>query len=530
MRWSGSLLLCLLMVGSGQAAAEENWRLRGDTTLRVDKYEERGNPGLSRFPHHGSHSFQDFNLKLSGQPREQEFWEFNVSGVISESDYRTREQGFTPEWLHMRHENRHTRIPFRVDLGDQHTHFSRLTLDRRIQAARLELQPVSSGERRHSVVWVSGRDKTDWRNPTGFEDTYHGASWLIEDTKLGRYSFNLVQTTAGDEKQIPPTLEDTQLVASLAADWELAVFRQQIKAEAELAWLDGQAVVNGPDSDEGMRMLVTGRDQELPLNYAFRYERYDRGFRPAGVNPGFVHGIADSRSMGASGGWRFGSGLEIHSGYDRYVHHASSWPLTVNNRHVRLLAPGTFGWLSWADQEWTVRLSDRENSLDTVDTGSTELRWNIRLSGREGTSTHLQFRWFELENHIHEAFAFEERQLLLNHSRRFQIGPVNLTATPGVDIRERTGAGESTIAYPTLALNASSHEHHLGLRLGFREFLRPEGIDLEEYSLKLDYRYHARSHTFGVEYDRLLREPETGEDLESWRTSAYWRYNFNHAF
>lgn len=530
MKSAVACLVCAFAAGIVQAE-EGAWRLQGDTTLRVDRYEERGNPALSRFPHTGTQAYQDLNLQLSGRPDDDAYWEFNVSGALSESDYRTRERGLTPEWIHLRHENSGGPLPYRLDLGDQYAHFSTLTLDRRLQAARLEVQPFVSADRRHSLVWISGRDRTNWRGePTGSEDTFHGASWMVQDADLGRYAVNVVRSSVGSRDGHASLPDDTQLVASLAAAWDMDVYRQQLDAEAELAWQDGQAVPEGPDEDRGLRVSMAGSDEALPLDYTFRYERYGRGFKPAGVSPGRAHRMADSRTLKAGGGWRFGSGLEVRGGYDRYVDNVSYEPLTVNDWHVRLLAPETFGWAAWADQEWMLRLRNRDNGSDTVDTRSREMRWDMNIASGEHANTRLRFRYLDLADRVSGLSAYRERQYALTHSQRFRLGPVDMYVTPGVDVRRRDGSGEVTVAYPTLSVNAAAHNHHVGLRLGFREFLRPEGVDLDEYSLKLDYRYQFRSHTFGMELDHLLREPALGDDADSWRAGLYWRYNFDYGF
>jgi len=529
-RTCAALWPCLLLAVAGTVQASDAvWTIRGDTTSRLDRYQHSGDIRLSPHLHTGTHAYQDFNVQVSGRPRDDQYWELNLSGVASGSDYRTRGDGFTPEWLHLRHENSAGPVRFRLDLGDQRAHFSRLTLDRTLQAGRIELQPAASDRRQQSLVLLSGRDRSDWRQSVGTDDTYHGASWLIEDQRLGRYSVNVVQTHGdGAAAQSP---EDTQLVASLAGAWEFGAFRQQLAAEAERAWQHQQRGEDPSDVGQGLRLSLAGSDRYLPFNYSLQFERFDDAFEPAGVDRGVLaRRLGDSRRLGGSGGWRFGRIMELRGQFDRTVDEASTRELTVEDLSFRLLSPTTFGLLPGLGHEWAVSFRDRENAPRTIDTRSTEARWDIRIAGRESSATQVQLRWYEQDDHASGFFALEERQMLLEHSRRLHLGGLELTATPGLDYRHRTGHGEVTLLSPTFNLDFSAQAHRLGLALGYRDFDRPdEAMDLEEYSFKLDYRYQANMHTFGVEYDHILREPERGEALEAWRAGVFWRYRFQHA-
>ena len=522
---AGVLLLGLLSA-SGVAGEVGEWRLQGETHLHMEQYRVSGDERLSPYAHEGTQSFQELNLQLSGRPTVNQYWELNTSGVLSQSDYRTDDQGFTAEWLHLRHENTAGALPLRLDMGDQYARFSRYTLDRTLQGARVEVQAAESTDWRNSVVWMSGRDRSDWVGSTGTGDRFHGGSWLVQHDRYGRYSVNLVQAESDDDRETPA---DDHLVSSLAAEWKLPLFRQTMAAEAEWAWLDGSANAAETGGDRAVGLRLDGKDRYLPLGYDFRYERFGEGFEPAGVHREPSARLADSRRLGAGGNWRFPAGVEFHGRYDRYVDDASSQVLAVDDWLLRVKAPATFGLTPRLGSEWALRFRDRENRVGSVDTEATEASWRLRLAD-DGTDTvtRLNLRWYELDDHAAGVLTRRERHLSLDHTRGLLLGGATLRVTPGVDYRNQTGHGEVTLLNPTLRVGATRDRHRMGLNLGFRELDRPTASDLHEYSLRVDYRYSLRTHVFGLEYDHMLRDVRQEDDMEAWRAGAFWRYSFDH--
>ncbi|MCH8504778.1 MAG: hypothetical protein LAT50_10700 [Ectothiorhodospiraceae bacterium] len=497
--------------------------MSGDTTLRMEYYNVSGDEAQSPYQHTGAQLYQDLNLRMTGSPEKGRYWEFNTSAVVNQSDYRHEDRGVVPEWVHLRYEDGTVAIPYRLDLGDQATSFTPLTLNQRLQAARVEMQPVTGGNGRHSVVWLSGRDSTDWNDPAALQrryhgTTYHGASWLTEGVGPGRYSVNLLYQ---DPDQDLLAMESS-VIASIAGAWNFDFAQQQLAAEAEWARLDEHGADQPVDSDQAMRLSLSGAAATLPMDYRLRYRRLGDGFRPLGTDLD-----PDSRMMGASAGVSAPRGVRLAGNIDRYADGVTMQRLLTDDYGVTLKAPATFGMVGWMDQEWGVRIRDRENDSGSIRDRATEAHWTVRVAGSERSDTRMAARWLGVEDDSPLDRDRQERRLALSHAQRLSMGPLDFTATPGVDYRHRTGTWPMTLVHPTLRLDASHSTHTMGLVLGYRGLERRDALmDIEEYSVNLNYRVRMDRHVFGLEYDQLLREPEVGTETESWRAGMFWRYEF----
>lgn len=508
------------------ATAQAEVNVSGDTAVRFEHYRVSGDEAQSPYAHQGSQLYQDLNLRMTGSPEEGRYWEFNTSAVLNRSDYRHEERGLVPQWVHMRYEDGTVALPYRLDVGDQQARLTPMTLNQRLQAARVELQPRTEGPAggQHSLVWISGRDRSDWNSrdpaaaPRYHDSRYHGASWLLDGAGPGRYSLNVLHQDPGD----PASDMEDALIASIAAAWEFRFAQQAVSAEAEWAQLDEQGGVQDVDSDQGMRFVLAGEAQTLPLDYRLRYRRYGDGFRPLGTEV-----TPDSRLLGASAGLAMPWGMRLSGTVERHTEAVTMQRLQLDDYNLAVQAPKSFGMLDWMDHEWGVRVRDRENRTGSILDRATEARWTIHVAGSERSDTRMSMRWLGIEDDSPLDRDRREHRLALSHAERFTLGGLDLTATPGVDYRHRTGYWPMTLVHPTFRLDASMQAHRLGMVLGYRALERRDHLmDIDEYSLRLDYRYRLNSHTFGLEFNQQLREPEEGDNTESWRAGMFWRYEF----
>jgi len=507
--------LALVAAAGAHAAIEAS----GSTTLRIERYGLRGDPRAVPWAHTGTHGYQDYSLRLQAQPDAARRWSLDTSGVMNGSDYRHRARGLTAEWFNFRYEDGGAALPYRVELGDQRARFSPLTLDRRLQAARLELQPSGGGDTGHSLVWLAGREQTDWRDGVDRGNRFHGASWLVQDPSLGRYALNVVHQEAGERG------DDTdrgRLVTSLAAVRDFVLWeRQDLTAEAEWARLDGRAVSDGPDHDDGLRLQLRAVDRSLPLDYQLRYRRHGAGFAPLGTTV-----ERDSRGLEANAGWRFPLGVGLRGRYDRHLARASDQQLQSEGYGLSFELPQTLGWVEWIDNSWDLSRRFRSDAWGVIDSRATEARWSIRAAGAGGSATRLAVSWVGVDDHS-AGDASRERRLALSHARTFDLGFIEVAATPGVDYRVRDGLGSSAVLNPTLRLDAARGAHQLGMRLDYRTLDPAVAADREDYGLLLDYRYRMAQHTIGLEYEQLGRAPEDDRTTEAWRAGLFWRYQFD---
>lgn len=518
MRATALALAVLLMSIAGGATAAVN--ASGSTGLRYDWYGLRGDTAALPWWREGAHFYQEAQVRLHAEADEARRWELNVSGVANHSAYRHHQRGLTAEWLNFRYEDGAAAIPHRVELGDQHVRFSPLTLDRRLQGARLELQPSGASGNGHSLVWMSGVERTDWRDGGETGNRYHAASWLVEDTIFGRYAVNVVRQEAG----APMRGTDTnRLVTSFAGEGSFSVGRlEDITAEAELAYLNGRATSGGPEGGQGLHMRVHGSDRALPLDYALGYGRYDEGFAPLGTAV-----VRDSSNAYANAGWQFPLDVEVRGRYDRDLYYASSERLQSHKYRLILDVPQTFGWLAWMDHHWEFGRRYWENAWGTVDNHATEASWSVRAADRRGGATRIAFSVRSVSDRSANDHGSLERRMALSHARQLEVGRVALSAAPGLDYRVREGSDETTSINPTLRLDAEHGRHKVGVRLDYRELQFGALGERDEYGMLVDYRYQVASHTVGVEYEQLGREHSGTADAQGWRAGVFWRYHFD---
>jgi len=510
-------LLVLALAAPSSAHAEIN--ASGSTTLRVERYGLRGDPRAVPWAHMGTHLYQDFALRLHAQPDAARRWEFNASGVMNQSEYRHAGQGLVPEWLNFRYEDGAAAVPWRLELGDQQARFSPMTLDRRLQAVRVELQPAG-GDAGHSLVWLAGREQTDWRDGIDRGNRFQGVSWLVQDPSRGRYALNVVHQEAG---QAAADTDRARLVTSLAVARDFSLWaHHDLTAEAEWGRLDGRVVRDGPQHDDGLRMQVRAVDHTLPLEYRVRYRSYGTGFAPLGTTV-----ERDSRALDADAGWRLPLGMGLRGRYDRHLAQASDRQLRSEGYGFSFEVPRTLGWIEWIDHSWDVSRRFRSDAWGLVDSRATEARWSIRAAGEDGSATRLAVSWVGLDDRSPGDRGSRERRLALTHARTLDLGFLALSATPGMDYRVRDGYAASAVLNPTLRLDAVRGTHQLGMRLDYRTLDVGRIAEREEYGLLLDYRYRMAQHTLGLEYQQLGREPERDRATEAWRAGVFWRYRFD---
>ncbi len=523
MRRLAAALVLLPLSAVAPAGAEDATRLSGDLTTRADYYRLSGDDTRlpARYRHGGWQAYQDANLQGVRQAQGRRT-EVSLSGVLSESDYRTDERGGRLEWAHLRHEDARTRVPYRLDLGDQHGAFSPLTLDQPLRAIRLEAQPGSG----HSVVWLSGEERTDvpvaWDDPAqrGLAHRVHGASWLMQEDSGARYAVQLLWQSPDED-----WLEESSVIASVGGNWEWWLAGQELLSELELAQQEGRSVPDAPAEGRGVRARMQGRADDAPVYYDFAYRRLEEGFLPlaTGLTP-------DARETDAGAGVDLTTRLSMKGRYHGTVSQASGRRLNTDDFRLTLEAADTLGLATGTDHAWNLRRRERSDRPGDVDSRSNEARWTVHVGRGEEvrSSTRVAASWMESDDYTHAGRDFRQRRLELSHRRRLPMGGMELSATPGVDYRRRTGHLGVGVLHPTLVVDASARSHRVALRLGYRELRRDAAAGFEEYGLTLNYRFRVARHTLGLEYDRLLLTPEEGDAAAGWRAGMFWRYEFDY--
>lgn len=530
------LLLPALVHADGEYSRDDDWRVRGDTTARMEYYGISGDPELGTYAEDGLQAYQDLNLGLTRGGDGAPLWNIDMSGVVSGSDYRTHDHGARIEYLRLHHENVASDVPYRLDMGDQQAYFSRLSLDRDVRGARVELQPELGGAE-HSLVWLSGGYRRDWYEADETrlphlvepEGDYHGASWLMTDPTLGDWSLNVVHH---DEVAFTGE-EHRHLVTSLAGGWGMDILRQDLDAQAELARLEGQAWSGVEDDtaravdDRGWRASLAGEDNlmPLPLDYSVSYERYGADFQPAGTEV-----VGDSRTLATAAGLQLSDRARLRGRLNRYRDNASTAnPIRIDEHGMEVAVPFGMGPVQ-TSHRLDVLHRERADRMGGIDQLTRRASWNVDLPVTESQETRMNLYWLDLDDRASGRFARTERRATFAHSASFRVGDLDVSAAPGVAYRTREGHLEQHTVHPTLSLAAAGALNELGVSLGYRTLERPGLVtpDVDEYHLSMDWRYRMDRHQFGLEYEHQLVEPhEQEEHLDLWRAGMFWRYDFS---
>ncbi|MEM7542729.1 MAG: hypothetical protein AAF384_14270 [Pseudomonadota bacterium] len=508
-------------------------RIYGANTLRYSQYDASGDTASGPYPFTGDFYFDEFNVYLDRRASPYDRWRAEVSGVANISDrYRTNDNGFVPERLNLTRENGEG-LPYRAEVGDFFGYYSYLTLQRSLKGAQLELQPFSgNASRQYSVIVTAGALESNWRDLTLQDNFTTGASFLIQDETFGTLNFNLAHNYRDNSNRLG-TLDRSQIVFSVAGEKTFGWAGQQFLLESEIAHFDGDhdgrtGAASGQDRhDGGYFAQLSGRSNDLPLDYRFRFEYYGQDFRPTGAIVSF-----DRRSVEAHSGWRFDTGLRLR-GRAQLFEDAFE---TTNKTRTRtfganLSGPILQGLASGISTRADAFVQILNDELKTVSRHTKTFDWSISapLPG-EWTSRTALFIQNRDEQVIMASDLFT-RQLSFDADHGFSFAGFSGTVTPGATLRTlRRGGNFSTDFFPTLAVNARRDKHSLRLNYGARlqnRKITVSGPDIETHQFNADYRFTNDDHVFGLEGNFFNRDPIPGQDTNAWRVSLYWTWSFD---
>jgi hypothetical protein len=532
-------LFCILACTTNAVVAEsslDNLSYYGANTLRYSQYEASGLTAAGPYPFEGDMYFDEFNIYLDGYNSDYDRWRGEVSGVADIDDrYRSTHNGFVPERINLTRENGEGVIPYRAEIGDLFSYYSYLSLQRSLKGLQLELQPVSGNpDRRYSVVLTAGAEESSWRNLT-FQDNFSsGASLLVQDAILGALNLNVVYNYRDNSHRLG-TLDRSQIVVTLAGEKGFAIGSQSLLFESEIAYFNGDhdglsGARSGQDrSENGYFLQLSGRSQQLPWDYRFRYEQYGQDFRPTGAIVSF-----DRRSMEAHTGWRFKSGLRLRGRAQLFEDGFESINTTRTRTYGANLSGPVLQNLALgitARADAFVQITDDDARTLGRHTKNLDISITAPLRGGWITRTGLFFQ--NLDDEVNLGGDLFTRQLTVNADHGFTYAGFSGTVTPGVLARTlRRGSNFSTDVFPTLAVSANQGPHNLRVNYGSQfnnRKLIVSGPDIDTHTLNADYRYTHRQHEFGFEGSFFNRDPSPGEHTDAWRVSVFWTWSFDKA-
>ena len=501
-------------------AAAEPWRLTGSNVLRLDSFQVRGDEERSPYPHEGVFLVNDLNLSLSGDTAPGQSWRVDVGGTFTDSPYRSRFDGFVPEWLYISHENRTAALPFRLELGDQEVALSPLTMQRYLKAGRITLHPQAGrdGRRYHLTAFV-GADQSSWRDFEADENLYQGLGVAMQDSALGDYGFNVVRNSRDN---------GSQWVASATGFKGFTLGAQRLELSGELAYLQGEQERRGRQQrlhGHGLNLQLDGRHQGRPLDYRLRFDRYSRDFRPHG---GSVP--ADSRSMAAEAGWKYASGAELRGRVQRIEERVST-DNSVRTDGASVQIAGPLRELRpQASGRAELQVQRRRNARGTVQARSIAMQAGVGVEHGPRHRTDVDVALARVENHGGHGDRTSKR-IAVRHQAKVSVKGLDLSLSPSVVYEEARGPrGRATVG-PGLALEAGNDRHRLRLQLGRGAFEAEDASRSADHErVSLGYEYRRGQHRVGVEIERSLRDPAEGESSDAVRAGVYWRYDFDRTF
>lgn len=522
----------VLLPAVSQTTQAGDWNFTGLNTAKATFVDNVGVSGASPYPFEGDMYYNETSIYFDRQDSDFASWRGELTGVYNlNDDYRTRDFGLTPERLNLTRTSGES-LPYRAELGDYFAYYSYLTLQRSLKGLQFEVQPFTSNNRQHSIVFSSGANQSDWTELTPSDDYFNGASWLMQDRKLGSWSVNITNNFR-DESGKLATLDRSQFVYSVAGEVPFQLASHQLAMELEAAHFNGDhdgltGAASGQDrSDNGYLFQLRGNSRNLPLDYRFRFEHYGQDFRPQGAIV-----TSDRRSYELHAGWRFGAGIRarlraqlFQDGYETAnTLSTRTYGLNLSGPILGKIYPGLIGSLD-------AYIQNTDNELVTSSQLTQTLNLNLNAPLGRGWSGRLGMFIQNNENRLASFGDRMTRQLNIGVDRMFAINGWQGYFTPGLTMRtERKGGNYSNDISPSLALRINKDSHSINMNYGSlvqNRSLLLNGIDVDTHTFNLDYRFSIRRHTVGIEANLYNRQSQPGNSTEAYRVSLYWTMNLD---
>lgn len=495
------------------------WQLQGSNTFRVDSYSVSGNTRYSPYREEGVFAYNDLNLSISGSTSPGQSWRFDFAGTITDSPYRSSENGFVPEAMRGIYENKTAALPFRLDVGDQNVALSPLSLQRTLKAARVTLRPPSERDgRRYAIDVFAGVDRQSWRELDLDEGLFRGFSLSVQDNELGAYGFNFVHYSDAGNSGLD------QSVASVYGRRQFDVAAQDLALAGEWGVMHGDPATGGESTTaHGGFVELQGKAQNQPLSYRLRYDRYGEDFAPKGATV-----TADSEAFLAEAAWKSESGTQLQGKLARITTGRSSDnPVDTDTASAAVTVPIDRGEPRRGSLRVQAQLQQRQDEAGLVNTDSASLRASAILQHDERQVTKLDASVAAVDDRRKEGLERVSKHVAISHALPFEFAGMDLTLTPGVSIAQSRSPDASLTVGPTLAVEAQGARDRLTLQLGQSEFDSQDPLTgFDETRLGIKYEMQRGKHRIGLDADHLLREPEAGEATDAWRAGIYWRYDF----
>ena len=531
---AGLLLLVYPFLVFAEGQFMDDWHIFGSNTVRGSLYDAYGAGSGSPYPFEGDKYFDEFNVYLSKQNSQYDFWRGEISGVFNLNDqYRSTHNGMVPERLNFTRENGEGKLPYRLEVGDYFSYYSYLTLQRSLKGVQVDLQPLSNNpDRNQSIIITAGADESQWRDLTLQDNFTTGVSWLIQDRRYGSLNLNFVNNFR-DNSYVLGTLDRNQFVYSIAGEKPFSWLDQNLLFEGELAHFSGDhnglvgAASGQNKSDNGYYLQLTGQSRTNSWDYRLRYDYYGQDFIPEGSVV-----TSDRRSVEANTGWRFVNGIRMRARAQLFDDNfettnklrTRTYGINFTGPLLVTIAPDVNGSLD-------AFIQNQNDESNTINSLSQTLNLNLSKPLANNWNGRLGVFYQSVDDSAPANADSLTRQINVEGDHPISFAGFDGYITPGILFRTIQHGGNDSLDWgPTLSIRVRRNAHELGIDYGGLIQNRKISLgtaDVNTHTLNLDYRYTKSQNVFGLEANLFGRDPRPGASTEAYRLSAYWTYNFD---
>lgn len=503
------------------AASLDDWSWYGTNTLRAEHYANDGDPSNGYYPDSGLQWFDELNVNFSRRVSAFEQIQGSFMGLLNESDYRSPDSGVVVERASLTWEKGDASIPFRLEAGDYFGYLSYRTLQRPLKGAQIELQPRSSGTAQQSLLAFAGYDAPSWREFDANASRYLGASWLVQDRRVGSLGVNFVHN-ARDADTTAGLGERSQNLLSLLGDLQYRTLGQNLLLEGELGFFNGDTdtagVAGQGRSDRGWFVQLSGSNSG-PFSYRLRHEQYGQFYQPAG---GSV--ASDRRSYEAHGTLRLPEGAHLRGRLTRFTDDLESGNSTDTDT-AGLQLGGPVAGLGSGLLDAFVQTAEREDGQVDRRTRALSVDFSGPLSdgwsGRAGASLR------STRDHV-TGVGTTRRDLRLGADHGLAFDGWRGLVSPNFTLGNVDGGGSDSLDYgPGVGLALQRGPHSVDLDLGLIARQRDRGDDVLDQRLSGRYAWQHGQHRLGVELDYQGRDLDVPGDASGLRIAATYALDFD---
>jgi len=506
------------------SSADEGWYISGQNRFTSEYYESSGDNASTPYRNEGSQYFNDMSLSFSKRNSAFDRISGNFIATVNESEYRGNERGLIINSASATWEKGDSSVPFRLQGGDFFGNQSQRTLQRGLKGAQLEFQP-SSENGRQSFQIFAGRVAGTWRD---FDNSRHniftGGSWLYESDDYGALAFTGIHHEF-EGSGSSTTDARNQQTYSLAWERPFDVGNHNWLIETELAHFSGDYnETTGEDKDgNGYYVTLSGKHNELPLDYRVLYENYDQHFRPNGAAISSDRETIDTRL-----GWKFDNSWRLRGRLQKFTDALES----VNQTDTHLLGLNVSGPLAWITKGSSLTVDSyvqtRENEDSTTDGRTQSINLNLSAPVMSKLRGRLGFSYTDTDNYVSGNNSIN-RQASVSLDRSLDIKGWKGTVSPGIVFRNSAASNskrEDINPSLSLSLRKANHSINFSHNLLVQNSITPSTTDSTTNQTNLRYTYRKDQHTFAFDGNRFDREPDGQQGATGYKLGVTWTYSF----